>query len=70
MEFSGHLVLMFFFACLNFKDMRKNLRTAVLMLMEMGMLVKDGFGGEYRGYNMEKAIMSFDIQRGKGSYVL
>ena len=37
--------------------------------MEMGMLMKDGFGGEYRGYNMEKAIMSFDIQRGKGSYV-
>ena len=37
--------------------------------MEMGMLMKDGFGGEYRGYNMEKAIMSFDIQRGRGSYV-
>ena len=37
--------------------------------MEMGMLMKDGFGGEYRGYNMEKAIMSFDIQMGKGSYV-
>ena len=37
--------------------------------MEMGMLIKDGFGGEYRGYNMEKAIMSFDIQMGKGSYV-